>query len=70
MRPSVHTHAAAATDGALLLIVAANGKPSTRASAPALLAAARRGLHPQAARPTRPVEPEVREALRELGYAE
>jgi arylsulfatase A-like enzyme len=74
MPDSVRTHRAAATDGAHLVIVAEDGSPTTEPDAATgeLLEAARSQLGEVGAPDSapRPLEAEVREALRELGYAE
>ena len=68
-RASVGLHAAAAADGETLVVVAESGEPSTPAdgASPGLLEAARAGLARAA---PRPIDPELREALEALGYAE
>jgi arylsulfatase A-like enzyme len=70
---SVKAHAAAAADGARLVIIAEDGSSPDAADplAADLLEAARSGLDPRAADATpAAISSETREALRDLGYAE
>ncbi len=78
MKDSVRTHGAAASDGGGLVIVAEDG---SRTAGPAenedeLLAAARSRLRGSPGPPGEPLDaetpldPKIRQALRELGYAE
>jgi arylsulfatase A-like enzyme len=70
---SVRTHGAAAADGARLVIVAEDGSPTTEPDEATgdLLEAARSQLGERDSAPApRPLEAEIREALRDLGYAE
>jgi hypothetical protein len=70
-REAVTAHAAAATDGDRLVIVAEDGAPTLAPAdtATALLEAARSRLAGGAA-PVEPPDAATREALRQLGYAE
>lgn len=79
IRKRVRAHAAAASDGTRLLILAddgtltsgtgESGSGDTEGAAADLMATARDRLH-RTGRASAPLDPETREALHELGYAE
>ena len=72
MPDSVRRHAAAAADGDELVIVAEDGTSPAASDArlAELLRAARELLDPGRDAPAERVDPDTREALRALGYAD